>query len=87
MIQRCCLQETLVHEIFEELAKDSFKSISNGLERFLRQLARNFATTAINEDTFQSTTSAEGKVPSKPLCGDEAGLGPLGAGAKCGIEA
>ncbi|CAE7632830.1 unnamed protein product, partial [Symbiodinium microadriaticum] len=77
LVQRCCLQETLVREIFEELAKDSFKSISSGLERFLRQLARNFATTAINEDTFQRTTSAEGEVPSKLLSGDQAWAVPI----------
>ncbi|OLP35061.1 hypothetical protein AK812_SmicGene48856, partial [Symbiodinium microadriaticum] len=82
LVQRCCLQETLVREIFEELAKDSFKSISSGLERFLRQLARNFATTAINEDTFQRTTSAEGEVPSKLLSGDQAKVWPTGSRLK-----
>lgn len=79
MVERSCLQETLVQEIFYELAKGKFKSISTGLEKFLRQLARNFATTAINEDTFQRTTSAEDEVPSKLLSGDQAGLDPLGS--------
>ena len=86
MVQRSCLQETLVQEIFHELAKDSFKSISSGLEKFLRQLARNFATTAINEDTFQRTTSAEDEVPSKLLSGDQAGLGPMGSNTELVIS-